>query len=188
MNKVKLKELIEVFYQQPFKIFYVNSLDSVNFIKPTGLFISLGISTSEFTMNKLKTIIENTYPESCPRIAELMSIRTDSGDFLNTITNNHDPKPYKLDEEKTDLVLLDKTSAEKELSELREQLINNNSVPESVLIRTQKLLECIEMIHDRWEENRIQKRENDEYKIFHLISNYKKDKNDVEYRIGIFVL
>lgn len=185
MNKVKLKELIEVFYQQPFKVFYVNSLDGVNFIKPTGLFVSLGISTSELTMNKLKRVIEGAYPLSCPKIAELMSKRTESGDFLNTITSNHDPKPYKLDEI-TDLVLLDKVGAEKELSALKEQLINSDPVPEDVLIRAQKLQECIKRVHDRWEEDRIQKHE-DDYKIFHLISNYKKDK-DVEYRIGIYVL
>ena len=64
IEKTRIQELIKVFYQQPFKIFYVNSEDGENFIKPKGLFISLGITTSMKTIESIGQVISNTYPES----------------------------------------------------------------------------------------------------------------------------
>lgn len=183
INKLKIQDLIRIFYQQPFKIFYVNSTDGESFVKPTGLFISLGIATSMNTFEKLRKIIESTYPETCPRLVELVSVHHDNGEFLNTITENT-PEPYEI----TDLPsgLLNKEEAEEELEALRERI--KETPTETLLLATQRLQECIDRINqgNNWEVHQIQKLE-DDYRVFHKISNYKKE-GDKEYRIGIYVL
>jgi len=183
IDKLKIQDLIRIFYQQPFKIFYVNSIDGKTYIKPTGLFISLGIATSMSTFDKLINVIKNTYPETCPRLVELVSVHL-NGEFLNTITNS-EPLPYKITEYPSNVVLLDMDDAEKELNNLRE-LIRESPTQER-LVSTQKLQECIERLKKNGSENQRIQKQDDDYKIFHMISNYKKVK-DKEYRIGIYVL
>ena len=98
IEKSRIQELIKVFYQQPFKIFYVNSVDGETFIKPTGLFISLGLTTSMRTIEGLRDVISNTYPESNPLVVELSSKCMTGDQYLNTITDNQNPQPYVISE------------------------------------------------------------------------------------------
>ena len=181
IEKQRIQELISIFYQQPFKIFYVNSEDGFTFIKPKGLFVSLGITTSIGTLEKIRGTIEDTYPETSPKLVELISRRGESGQYINRISQVTDPQPYII----TDLPkeLLSKKEAEDELVKLRELIKTNSSI--ELLSATQKLQEYIDRIKD-WDEHQIYKTEKNEYKIFHKVSNYKKE-GDLEYRIGIFV-
>jgi len=180
IEKQRIQELIKVFYQQPFKIFYVNSEDGITFIKPKGLFVSLGITTSMVTLEKLRGTIEDTYPETSPKLVELVSKRGESGQYLNALTTS-EPHPYTI----TDLPpnLMTKEEAEQELARLRENIKTNLDI--QLLTATQKLQEFIDRIKN-WDEHQIYKTDDNEYKIFHKTSNYKKEGN-VEYRIGIFV-
>lgn len=181
IEKNRIQELIKVFYQQPFKIFYVNSEDGATFVKPKGLFVSLGITTSINTLEKLRGTIEDTYPETAPRLVELVSKRGDSGQYLNSITTNTDIHPYTITD--TPENLMTKTEAEEELTRLRGVIKENPEI--ELLTATQKLQEFIDRIKD-WDEHQIYKTGDSEYKIFHKTSNYKKE-GDMEYRIGIFV-
>jgi hypothetical protein len=184
IERTRIQELIKVFYQQPFKIFYVNSIDGETFIKPTGLFVSLGLSTPMKTIEGLRNVISNTYPESSPKIVELCSKNVMGGDqYLNTITDNLDPQPYVIDEFPQGS--LDKNQAEEELKKLREKI--KESKETELLASTQKLQELIDRLSqgDGWENHRIVKIGTD-YKTFHKVANYKK-QGDLEYRVGIYV-
>lgn len=183
IEKARVQELIKVFYQQPFKIFYVNSIDGETFIKPTGLFISLGLSTSMKTIEGLKNVISNTYPESNPKIVELSSRIITGDQYLNTITNNQNPEPYVISEFPEGS--LNKEQAEEVLKELRKQIKKTKDV--KLLAATQKLQELIDRLSqgDGWENHRIVKIDSD-FKTFHKVANYIKD-GDLEYRIGIYV-
>ena len=183
IEKSRIQELIKVFYQQPFKIFYVNSVDGETFIKPTGLFISLGLTTSMRTIEGLRDVISNTYPESNPLVVELSSKCMTRDQYLNTITDNQHPQPYVISEFPEDS--FDKTMAENELGKLREMIRENKDT--TLLAATQKLQELIDRLGqgDGWETHRIIKLDSD-YKIFHKVANYKRTGN-LELRIGIYV-
>jgi len=183
IEKNRIQELINVFYQQPFKIFYVNSEDCENFVKPKGLFISLGITTSMKTLESIGQVIANTYPESTPRVAELKSRCISGNQFLNTITDNSNPQPYTISELPKNAFTRDE--AIQELDRLRGLIKSSGDLDAMVL--TQKLQELVDKFDqvDGWDDLRILKVEND-YKTFHTIANYKKE-GEFEYRIGIYV-
>ena len=177
--KQRIQDLIKVYYHHPFKIFYINSDDGVTFIKPKGLFISLGIITSMSTLEKIRKTIESVYPETSPRLTEIVSKYEESGQYLNTLTQN-EPHPYIISDLPENLMT--KEEAEKELGRLRELIKTNSDI--NLLASTQNLQEIIDRIKN-WDEHQVLKT-GGEYKIFHIVSNYKKVDN-LEYRIGIFV-
>lgn len=183
LEKKQLHELIKVFYQQPFRIFYVNSDNGENFSKPTGLFISLGLTTSIKTIEGLKAVISNTYPERIVKLVELKSKCVFGDQFLNTVTENDSPKPYVISEYPENS--MDKEESEKELSRIKEEIKNSKDV--NLIVSAQKLQELIDRLSlsDTWDSHKILKVDSD-YKIFHTITNYKRE-GDVEYRIGIYV-
>jgi len=183
IDKNQLHELVKVFYQQPFRIFYVNSMDGETFVKPTGLFISLGLTTSMKTIEGLKTAIHNTYPERNLQIVELRSKCLFDDQYLNTITENDNPSPYVISDFPENS--LGKEEAEEELKKLREQIKETRDM--NLMTMTQKLQELIDRLSlsDNWDCHRILRLDSD-YKIFHTIANYKKE-GEFEYRIGIYV-
>ena len=180
IEKKRIQELVEIFYHQPFKIFYVNSTDNSNFIKPVGLFISLGITTPMTTLELLRSTIDNTYPETSPRIVELMSRRVNGNYYLNSLTSNP-PQPYVVSELPKNR--LGEEEAKEELLKLREKIKESSPKVED-LVKTQRLQELLDRIS--WDTSLIYKTDDGEYKLFHIISNYIK-KGDVEFRIGIYV-
>ncbi len=183
IERGRIQDLVKVFYQQPFKVFYINSNDGTTFMKPKGLFISLGLTTGMKTLEGLRDVISSTYPETKARIVEIKSKLVSGGQFLNTITENLNPCPYVISEFPGDLLDLDESN--KELQMLREKIKETQDI--KLIAATQKLQELIDKLSsgDGWENHRIIKQDAD-YKIFHKVTNYIK-KDDVEYRIGIYV-
>lgn len=183
IERGRIQDLVKVFYQQPFKVFYINSTDGNTFMKPKGLFISLGLTTTLKTLEGLRDVISNTYPETKVRIVEIQSKSVSGGQFLNTVTDNLNPSPYIIEEFPGDS--LDMNSASEELQMLREKIKETQDI--KLIAATQKLQELVDKLSsgDGWENHRIIKQDSD-YKIFHRITNYMK-KGDVEYRIGIYV-
>ena len=175
MIRSKIHDIVEVFYHSPFKIFYINSTDGKNFSKPTGLFVSLGITTSMKTLENLKNIIlrETKYDA---RIVEISS-KFYNGQYLNTVTNLNPPQYLDNSEDS-----MGREESLKKLEELK-SLLQDNSNLEDYL----KLTELIRKIDEMsgWEDHGIIKKST--YKIFHKKINYKKD-GDLEYRIGIYII
>lgn len=189
INKEKVYELVDVFYQPTFKTFYVNSVNGKDFVKPVGVFVSLGITTSKKVLEEIKNIISET-PGYNAVIAEISSKRVKS-QFLNTLKNT-EPKQYKLggeDLKKEKMRLFDKEMAEEELNRIKSIVSSNQEagVINEITPKITKLQNLIKRLNDScgWEDHLICEDE-ENYRIYHLNTNYKKE-GDIEYRIGIYV-
>jgi len=187
ISREKIQELVGVFYQPTFKTFYVNSVDGNNFVRPIGVFVSLGITTSMKVLEDIKKVIQGDENlDAC--IAEISSKKI-ADRYLNTITNLTSPRQYKLDE--TDENVLNEEQARKELSELKSSMTVEKDLEtlQKNAPKISKLQDLITKLTDSqsWDSHLIQKDE-DDYKVFHKFINYwKDDTNDIEYRIGIYV-
>lgn len=185
ITREKINEIVEVFYQQNFKTFYVNSIDGKSFVKPLGVFVSLGITTSLKSLEDIRSVIANTEGYSAV-IAEISSKKVGS-QFLNTIINLETPKQYVLDNSGDNF--LNKEKAEEELNKLKEKMNTGEDIEvlQKYAPKISKLQDLINKLTSTngWESHSILK-EDEDYKIYHQNVNYRKD-GDIEYRIGIFV-
>lgn len=188
VDKKKIHELVGVFYRPTYKTFYVNSVDGESFIKPTGVFVSLGITTSMKVIEDIRnTIEENT--DYCAMIAEISSKKIGS-QFINTITNIDSPQQYRL--ESFGENVLDEAAARAELEGMME-LMNPQqdlSVLNEYAPKVSRLQDLINKLTDSngWDSHAIQRIDESEgsYGVFHKLVNYRVD-GDVEYRLGIYV-
>lgn len=179
----KIHEIVEVFYQPTFKTFYVNSTDEETFIKPIGVFVSLGITTSPKVVDSIKDVISGYGYDT--RIVEISS-RKINGQFLNTIVSEN-PTQYVIEDSED---ILGREESLNELSKLKEYMNPSESLDTiqkyaPKIQKLQELIDELDRISDGWCSHVI-KIENEDYKIFHRQVNYK-NTGDVEYRIGIFV-
>ena len=86
--KIILRDIVELFYQPPFKIFNVNSVDGETLVRPFGYFISLGITTSFDILKNIRDLISKSDYGFEARLVELESIKSDEyGDFLNVLSD-----------------------------------------------------------------------------------------------------
>lgn len=191
-DKEKIKEIVEVFYQAPFKVFGVNSEDGESFSKISGVFVSLGLTTPLQTLIEIKNILNNTKGHKA-RLAELESTKF-CGQFLNRITEKSEDeiKPYELKSPEN-------SYDEKQTRELIDTLVNKckprsdeginieNNIGE-IIQDIQKIKELQQYLNTSrgWEDSVIVKKEND-YKIFRKTSNFNQVSNEINYRIGIYV-
>lgn len=185
INREKIHNLVEVFYQPTFKTFYVNSVDSETFVKPLGVFVSLGITTSMKVLEDIKNIIVNTGGYSAI-VAEISSKRV-AGQFLNTLIETENPKQYKLTE--FDSSIMNEEQARAELGRMRELMSPNQDLEilKEYAPKISRLQDLIDKLTSTqgWDAHLIQN-DNGEYRIFHQYVNYKKE-DEVEYRVGIYV-
>ena len=181
----KINEVVEVFYQQNFKTFYINSIDGKTFVKPVGVFVSLGITTSLKALEDIRSVIANTEGYSAV-IAEISSKKV-GNQFLNTIINLETPKQYTLDNSGENI--LNKEESEEELRKLKEKMNTDEDIMilQKYAPKISKLQDLINKLttSNGWESHSILK-DGEDYKIYHQNVNYKKEE-DIEYRLGIFV-
>ena len=120
IKREKIHSLVGVFYQSTYKTFYVNTVDSATFIKPVGVFVSLGITTSKKTLNDIRTIIENHGYKAV--IAEISSVQDkNSGKFLNKLVNTQNPEQYHIENYDKNTVM-DEKQSKAELDRLKSLL------------------------------------------------------------------
>ena len=185
INKDKIQNLVSVFYRNTFKIFYINSCDGENFVKPFGVFVSLGITTSMKTLNDIKDIIRSNGYDAC--LAEISS-KKDSGQYLNTLITVENIKQYD-SEICDDGNYMDREMANNRLLELRSQITSEQDLQllKELVPKISYLEDIISKLNNNygWDSHLI-KESGDSYQLYHKLVNYKKD-NDVEYRIGIYV-
>ena len=189
IDKKKVHDLVGVFYRPTYKTFYVNSTDGTNLIRPFGVFVSLGITTSLKTLEDIRDIIqENT--DYVAQIAEISSKKIGT-QFINTITNIDSPKQYRLEDYSSSSVL-NEEEARKELENMRSMMsvdqdldILNEYAPK--ISRLQDLIDKLTS-SDGWDSHAILRVDESEgsYGVFHKLVNYKQD-GDIEYRLGIYV-
>lgn len=186
ISREKIHDLVEVFYQPTFKTFYINSTDGKTFVKPVGVFVSLGITTSIKVLDDIKNVINST-GEYKAILAEISSKKV-AGQFLNTLINTENPQQYKLMEFSDDI--LNEKEAKKELDEMK-SLMNPEQSLEILKEYAPKISRLQDLINkltttDGWNAHLIQKSNDGEYRIFHQYVNYRRD-DELEYRLGIYV-
>ena len=186
INREKIHDLVEVFYQPTFKTFYINSTNGTTFIKPIGVFVSLGITTSMKVLEDMKEIINSTEEyEAC--LVEISSKKV-AGQFLNTIINKEEPQQYKLTDFSTNI--MNEKESREELDRMKE-LMNPEQdlgILKTYAPRISRLQDLIDKLTttDGWDAHLIQNCGEGEYRIFHQYVNYRKE-GDIEYRLGIYV-
>ena len=192
VDKDKVRDIVEVFYQAPFKVFNVNTEDGQSFSSVTGVFVSLGLTTPLQTLEEITNILNNTKGHKA-RLAELKSTRY-YGQFLNQITEKSEEeiKPYKLETPKDSF-------NKKQTEELLESMINkcrlsqgdlNNEIGEITqnILKIKELQNLIDSTPGGgWDDSVIFKKSSGEFKIFRKTSNYYQVDDNVNYRIGIYV-
>ena len=186
INRDKIHSLVEVFYQPPFKTFYINSVDGETFVKPIGVFVSLGITTSLKVLEDIRGII-NDSDEYNAVLSEISSHKV-AGQFLNTVIKTGNPKQYKI----VDLPesVMDEEKSKEELQRMKGLMDPSQSL-ETLKEYAPKISRLQDLIGkltstNGWDAHLIQREDNGEYRIFHQYINYKKE-GDVEYRVGILV-
>ena len=186
INRDKVHELVKLFYQPTYKTFYVNSEDGKDLTRPLGVFVSLGMTTSLKTLTDIKDFINGNKNYNAI-LAEISSKKV--GDqFINTVTNQTDPKQYKLEEFPSNIMT--KEEVYKELEEMKDKMNPNSSL--ELLTEYGPKVHKLEYLATRltesngWDSHMIQRDGEKDYRIFHNYVNYLK-KDGVEYRIGIYV-
>lgn len=185
INREEIHRLVRLFYQPTYKTFYVNSIDGKEFTKPTGVFLSLGMTTSYKTLEIIRDII-GSHATYNAKIVEISSKKVD-GQFMNTITPNENPQQYKILNPPEDVMTreevikalddLDKSSKIKDLWELIDYGHKGRCL--------RSLLNKLDESKEGWESHRIQP-DGEGFRIYHLFLNYEK-RDEVEYRIGIYI-
>ncbi len=190
VHKDTIHELVEVFYQRRFKTFYVNSVDGKTFTTPSGVFVSLGITTPMRVLWDMQKVLEAQGYEAC-----LSEIKSDivGGQYMNIVTNRKesDIGQYIIDLSQYPEKVMNEVEA-KELLEMLKAKVNNDAPVEvlrELAPKVGKLQQVIEKLDNSgWDRHLIQIDELGDYKIFHTKVNYLKDPlTGSEYRIGIYV-
>lgn len=185
ISREKIHEFVEVFYQPTFKTFYINSVDGATFVKPVGVFVSLGITTSLKVISDIKDVIQDSGDYNA-KLAEISSKKI-GGQFLNTLTILDNPSQYEVTDVTDDIMNEEQSNAELLRMKTYMNPEEDLKVLQEYAPKISKLQDLIEKLtkSSGWSSHMIKKEDGD-YKIFHKYVNYKKD-GDLEYRVGIFV-
>ena len=92
INKEMITRVVDELYPSKYKIFTINSEDGINIVKPIGLFVSLGITTSMSTIQMICKKINSSLNISS-YVSEIES-RMVSGVYVNKITKTEDVSQY----------------------------------------------------------------------------------------------
>ena len=195
IDKNNVREVVEVFYQAPFKIFSVNSLDGEAFAKVDGVFVSLGLTVPIEMIQEIRDIL-NKVKGYKARVAELKSTKM-INQYLNTITdkNENEINSYKLDFPENSY---DKEGLEELIKSLHIECKEMYSGSDESKVELEKFgekLQEIQVLKElrekmntvfSWDNSVIFKDSEGNYKVFHRNSNYL-EQGDTCYRVGIYV-
>lgn len=180
-----VRELVKLFYNAPAKTFYINSKDGDTLCIPDQVFVSLGMTTSQKTMENVRTLISFD-PSYDAEVVEIISKKVNNV-YINMV-NSHEPTQYLSDT--NGKIVLGREEAIKEKARLEELV----SMDRSLDIITQygpklsNLSNHIEKIDQvlGWDTHSIQVLDDGDYSTYHKYVNYKNESG-LEYRIGILV-
>ena len=92
INKEMITRVVDELYPSKYKIFTINSEDGINIVKPIGLFVSLGITTSMSTIQMICKKINSSLNISS-YVSEIES-RMVSGVYVNKVTKTENVSQY----------------------------------------------------------------------------------------------
>lgn len=172
ISKETIHELVEVFYQPPFKTFYINSSDGETFIKPLGVFVSLGITTSLRVLQDIRDVLSKSSGLSA-RLAEIKSQKI-AGQFLNYIVPKKESDIVQYNMAEFPDLCMDEDTAKDLLKRMKEKMISSEKSDVISLYdycpKISKLSELIDKLNSNpvgWRDHMIQETPEGEYRIFH---------------------
>lgn len=191
INKKQVEELVSIFYQPTFKVFYINADHEYNMVKPSGVFVSLGLTSTVTTIESVRKSLEGLGKGYVTSFA-ILATKRNNNNFLNRIEKCmelEDVEQFRLatipDE------VMERDDAVKRLEELRAELSDQTDITNiaGTATKVHKLESLIEKIDRELSWDRygiIPDPTTNSYMFFHKFVNYMK-KDDIEYRIGIYV-
>ena len=189
IHKDRIYELVEIFYQRKFKTFYVNSTDGKTFSTPSGVFVSLGITTPLRVLKDMQKVLNEEYNA---RLAEIKS-NIVGGQYLNIVTEKkeEDIDQYIISEDQYPEKTLNEVETKELYEMLKSKLVSETPVEliREIGPKVSKLRQIIQFLDSSdWDRHLVQCDEDENYKIFHTKVNYWKDLDSgSEYRIGVYV-
>lgn len=187
----KVQEIVETIYQPTFKVFTVNSKDGIDFSKPIGYFVSLGITTSIDTLKDIRSFLSDQLKGQIEfaKISELLTTKK-YGQFMNKIIKAmNEDEIYQYDSSLIPENILGETECNLELNSLKKKINESTEIEEirSYSNRIGRLSNLVGKIgrKNEWGIKGIIY-ENDDYKIFYKKVNFKENDSGM-YRIGIFI-
>lgn len=178
INKDHIHDMVEIFYQAPFKTFYINSRDGITFTKPYAVFVSLGITTSLQVLTDIKNVLTRSEGGYKTKLVILKSNNV-LGQFLNVPIEEPEIQQYDMDPKSYPSQLWGESDIQ--------GLLDANKDNEGITSQIEKLISKINSGPSGWENCYIFQEKPDWYNIFHTKVNYRKDPDGSEYRIGIYV-
>lgn len=174
ISREEVTDLVKIFYAPPFKTFFVNSTDGETFVKPIGVFVSLGITTSIETQEQIRDNLKRC--DGGKYDAQLIILRSQkvSGTHMNSIVS-YDPKEQYVSTKDPDTQYW----SESEVQELLDHYHEGDPEYEKISYLLEKLNT------EGWDNKEIYYHKG-EYKIYHSNVNYVVIDN-LDYRIGIYV-
>lgn len=191
IDKNELKKIVELFYQHDFKIFYINSTDGKNFLKPSKAFISLGITTNPKTLQYIANSITLVNKKLKCTLGEIKSTVKGKNQYLNSIVQIFDRNDIVQYKQEVPKGALNETSADEFLENLKivlEKTKETHGIGSIEAINISKDIKELESLVNRYRDcsDIWYYKENNNWTVFHECINYKK-KKDGEYRLGIIV-
>lgn len=191
INKKQVEELVSIFYQPTFKVFYINADHEYNLVKPTGVFVSLGLTSTLSTIDSVRQSLEGLGKGYVTSFAVLATKRA-NGNFLNKIEKCmelEEVEQFKLDSFPDNLI--EREESIKLLGNLKAELDKHQNLNDVIGLapKVHKLESLINKIDGElgWERYSIvPDSSTNSYMLFHRFVNYTR-KDDIEYRIGIYV-
>lgn len=191
IDKDELKKIVELFYQHDFKIFYINSTDGKNFLKPSKAFISLGITTNPKTLQYIANSITLVNKGLKCTLSEIKSIAKGENQYLNSIVqifDRNDMVQYKQEVPNGALSRTDVDGFLENLKVVLEETKETHGIGSIEALNINKEIEELEALVNRYRDSEDiwYYKDNNKWTIFHECINYRK-KKDGEYRLGIIV-
>lgn len=153
-SKQLIYEITGMFFRsKEFKVFNVSG---------GGYFVSLGLTTSLETMEKLKSVFNNSDYGFQASLVELRSIKDEEGEYINTITGRK-PEKFKSEVPEGSIILRKEAS-----------------------FKYPEIAKSIEASNGGWGCHGILELPGRDPVVFYDYVNYSKD-NEGELRIGIYV-
>ncbi len=176
ISRKELQGFVEIFYQSPFKIFYINSKDGLSFTHPFAFFVSLGITTPLETIERISECLQRVDGGRYTTKVVVLKSSNISGQFLNSVFSENPDSQYPVDPESYPTEFWTQSTVQELLSKFPENSIER-----------QKLEKLVERLNqDGWGSDVIYFTK-DDYRVYHSKVNYSRSENMDEYRIGIYV-
>lgn len=146
VNKEMVTRVVDSCYSSPYKIFTINSYDGVHVVKPLGLFVSLGVTTTMRTMSiVLHELIDQLKVNAS--IAEISSRYVNNRYINNVITEGSHVKQYDSESVPSNGLRLNLDELKDFIFDTKSKIVKNVDDDSKVIELTNRLTKMIKVLN-----------------------------------------